>query len=213
MSHDATGVVLMAYGGPQRMEDVPAFLDAIFGPGRLTEHLLEEITARYRAIGGGSPLVAITRRQAEALARRLAEVGRPWPVAAGMRHSAPTVAEAVGELVRAGCARLVGCALAPHASPASTDAYRRDLLEAVEGVLEPPAVVLVEGWHTRPAFLEAWAASVREAWDSVPAGERDRAAIIFTAHSLPVSVAAGSPYEAQVRETIEGVMERVGPRP
>jgi ferrochelatase len=210
MVHEATGVVLMAYGAPQRLEDVPPFLDDIFEKGWLSGEHLEEITGRYRAIGGGSPLVAITRRQAEALERRLAEAGRPWPVAVGMRHSEPFIAEAVRHLVQGGCTRLVGLTVSPHVW---TDAYRRALLDAADGMGEPPAVVVVGGWHTHPSYLEAWAASVRQAWESVPLDERGRATLVFTAHSLPVSVAAETPYESQVRETIEGIMERVGSQP
>jgi ferrochelatase len=210
MTHHTTGVVLMAYGAPQRVEDVPAFLDDIFGKGWLSGEHLEEITGRYRAIGGGSPLVAITRRQAEALERRLAEAGRPWPVAVGMRHSEPFIAEAAGRLAGAGCARLVGLTVSPYVW---TDAYRRALVEATEGLTEPLSVVVVEGWHANPSFLDAWAASVQRAWDSVPADERGRSTLVFTAHSLPVAAAADSPYVEQVRETVEGVMERVGSVP
>ncbi|MCH7769287.1 MAG: ferrochelatase [Nitrospinae bacterium] len=206
MVHQATGVVLMAYGGPERLEEIPAFLDDILGKGWISDEHLEEITERYRAIGGGSPITAITRRQAESLERRLADAGRPWPAAVGMRHSEPFISEAVSSLVGKGCSRLVGLTVSPHTW---TDAYRRALVEAADSLREPPEIVVVEGWHTNPSFLDAWADSVKEAWEAVPVDGQARATLIFTAHSLPVSVAAGSPYEAQLLETIEGVMERV----
>jgi ferrochelatase len=126
-----------------------------------------------------------------------------------MRYSEPTVKRALNGLLEIGCKRVIGCPMAPHASPASTEAYRKALLEATEAVEEPPEVALAEGWHASPSFLGAWAESVGEAWEALGDEERAGAIIIFTAHSLPVSVAAGSPYEAQIRETVEGVMARV----
>lgn len=213
MTYDKTGVMLMAYGGPGSIEEVPAFLDAIVGKGRLSSEQVEEITDRYRAIGGGSPLLSVTLRQAEALRKRLAESGRPWPVAVGMRYTRPTIAHALEELVGEGCSRILGCPLAPHASPASTEAYRKALGGAAEGVDAPLDVTLVEGWHASPRFLEAWAESVKEAWETVPKKERGKALLVFTVHNLPVSLAEGSPYEAQVGESIEGVMSLVGQVP
>lgn len=203
----------MAYGAPGTLAEVPAFLDAILGKGRLSEAQLQEITDRYRAIGGGSPLLSITLRQAEVLSERLSGLGYPWPVAVGMRYSRPTVADALEELVKEGCGRIFGCPLAPHASPASTEAYRKALVEASQGLDTPPEVTLVEGWHASPRFLEAWSESVQGAWESIAQQERAKAIIIFTVHSLPVDVAAGSPYESQVQESIEGVMRLVGPFP
>lgn len=213
MKEDKTGVVLMAYGGPRDLEEVPAFLDAVLGKGRLSDAQLHEIKERYRAIGGGSPILEITRRQAEALGRRLSEMGRPWPVAVGMRYSEPKVAGACERLVEEGCGRLIGLALAPHASPASTDAYRKALLASFKGREDCPEVKMVDGWHTSPGFLQAWAGSVRQAWGGLSSRERAKAMLVFTVHSIPVAVAAGSPYEAQVLETIEGVMELLGPLP
>lgn len=203
----------MAYGGPRDLREVPAFLDAVLGKGRLSDAQLHEIKERYRAIGGGSPILEITRLQAEALGRRLSEAGRPWPVAVGMRYSEPRVAEACKGLVEEGCGRILGLALAPHASPASTDAYRKALLASLQDLEEAPEVEMVEGWHASPEFLEAWAGSVRQAWEGLSGQQKAKAMLIFTVHSLPVAVAAGSPYEAQVLETIEGVVGLLGPLP
>lgn len=211
MNSENTGVMLMAYGGPKSLDEVPAFLDAILGKGRLRQDQVQEIVERYRAIGGGSPLLSITRRQAEAVSRALAEGGYPMPVAVGMRYSEPTIFEALEGLVAEGCIRVLGCPMAPHASPASTEAYLKVLQQAAEAIEEPTDVELIEGWHASPAFLDAWAESVGEVLKAMGEGESSEAVVVFTAHSLPVSVAVGSPYEAQMQETVQGVLERFGP--
>lgn len=213
MTSEKTGVLLMAYGGPSNLEEVPGFLEAIIGKGRLTKAQVDEIVDRYRAIGGGSPIAGVTLRQARALKERLSLAGRHWPVVVGMRYSRPSVAEAMAELVEEGCSTIIGCPMAPHASPASTVAYRKALERAAEILDVEPAMPFVEGWHSSPRFLEAWEESFGEAWETIPEGARSKAVLIFTVHSLPVEVVKGSPYEAQVRETIAGIMERLGPLP
>lgn len=203
----------MAYGGPSNLEEVPGFLDAIIGRGRLTQGQVDEIVSRYRAIGGGSPIAGITLRQARALKECLSLAGRHWPVVVGMRYSLPSVAEAMGELIEEGCSTIIGCPMAPHASPASTEAYRKAMVRAAEILDVEPAMPFVEGWHTSRRFLDAWVESFQEIWAGLPEEARSQAVLIFTVHSLPVEVVKGSPYEAQVQETIEGVMERLGNLP
>ena len=231
------GVLLMAYGAPDRLEDVAPFLLDVRGGRETPGELVEEVAGRYSAIGGGSPLLGVTRAQASALQARLAgssgaSGGAPGvQVAVGMRHWRPRIAGAVAELAAAGCRTLVAIPLAPHVSRMSVGAYVAALDLALEGALDlardqaetdlpnPPfeTVHRVEGFHDHPLFLDAWAERVISALSRIaPAGEARALGdleVLFTAHSLPTSILAdGDPYPDQLAETARRVAQRVAER-
>lgn len=135
-------VLLMAYGGPRRLEDVEPFLADVRGGRPTPPALVEEIRGRYAAIGGGSPLLAISRRQAAAVERALREgerggsEGTGWRCFVGMRHWTPYVRQAVAEIAEAGFDRLVALCLAPHYSRMSVGAYHRALDAALAAEAE-----------------------------------------------------------------------------
>jgi ferrochelatase len=193
-----TGVVLMTYGAPKDDADLPRFLAAVRGGRAPTDDLVAEMRRRYALIGG-SPLVRITREQAKALERQL---GDGYAVAAGMRYSPPSIAEAVDELSRRGAARIVGLVLSPQWSPILMGGYLRALADAAA---LPYATS--DAWHREPLFIEAIAERLTEALaDADP-----EAAVLLTAHSLPRRVFDAEPeYVAQLRETAELVAARAG---
>jgi protoporphyrin/coproporphyrin ferrochelatase len=202
------GVLVMAYGGPESLEDLPGYLADIRG-GRVTPtHVVEEITENYRAIGGRSPLLEVTRRQVDALA---AELGDGYHCYLGMRHWSPWIEEVVGEMVEDGIERAVGLVLAPHYSALSVERYQQrvaDGLELYRGAID---FEHVSSYHDARGLIEAFAARVEEGLARWPAGERDDVHAVFTAHSLPERVLAdGDPYDAQCRETAALVAERAG---
>jgi ferrochelatase len=209
-------VLLMAYGGPERLEDVEPFLLDVRGGRPTPPELVAEVRARYAAIGGGSPLLRITRQQAAALEARLnaEDAGdREWRVFAGMRHWHPYVAEAVLEIAAAGIRRGVALCLAPQYSRMSIGAYLRSLDQALAALPEGerPELARVESWGDHPLFLDALAEKVEEAFGRLPAGADPK--VIFTAHSLPARiVAAGDPYDAQLRATAAAVADRAAAR-
>ena len=191
----AWGVLLLAHGAPERLEDIPEFLLRVRNGRPLPPPAVAEITRRYAAIGGGSPLLGHTRRQAEALAARL---GRP--VYVGMRNWHPFIAEAVESAGRDHVRRVVALCLAPHNSRTSVGLYRARLEEAAAAAT--PAVDFVESWHDHPFLIHAFAERLRTkiAESRVAAGADPP--VILTAHSVPVeTISAGDPYERQVRET------------
>jgi len=218
------GVLLMAYGAPDRLDDVAPFLLDVRGGRETPAALVEEVTARYAAIGGGSPLLGVTRAQASALQARwngaaaTGDSGQAGPggarVAVGMRHWQPRIAEAVAELAGAGCRTLVAIPLAPHVSRMSVGAYMDALKRALETLGGRPfrAVHRVAGFHDHPRFLDAWAERVRSALARVAPEPEALAEIdlLFTAHSLPTSIVAdGDPYPEQLEATAHGVMARL----
>jgi protoporphyrin/coproporphyrin ferrochelatase len=191
------GVLCMAYGSPRTEADVEAYFTHIRGGRAPSAEALEELRGRYRAIGG-SPLEAITRRQAAALGERLGV-----PAFVGMKHSPPFIAEGAAEARAAGVDRLVGLPLAPHFAGMSVGQYEAALVRAWSGPLE-----FVAGFHDHPAFADA----IRGLLDEAMAGwEPDR--LFFTAHSLPCRVVeGGDPYDQRLLETCRLVAER-GPLP
>jgi ferrochelatase len=209
-------VLLMAYGGPATLSEVEPFLLDVRGGRETPEHLVEEVKARYREIGGGSPILELTRDQARALEVALngGEGAGEWRVFVGMRHWHPYIREVVGEIAAGGFDELVALCLTPQESRMSVGAYFRALEEALEEVRAAdggaPMVVPVRSWHDHPGFLDAVAARVLAAMRRFGADERPGLQVVFTAHSLPESILSeGDPYDAQVRETAGLVAERV----
>lgn len=214
------GVLLMAYGAPETLDEVEPFLLDVRGGRPTPAELVAEVVGRYRAIGGGSPLLGVTRAQACALQARLRahpELGGRFRVAVGMRHWQPRIGRAVAALVAEGCTRLVAIPLAPHVSRMSVGAYFDALDEALGGQEPSPfhevhEVHKVEGFHDHPLFVQAWVERVRSGLERVAAGGWDlrETELLFTAHSLPRSIVAdGDPYPEQLVETIREVTARI----
>jgi ferrochelatase len=186
-----TAVILMAYGSPERAEDVPAYFEDIRGGRPVRPEAVAELQERYRRIGGRSPLNEITERQRAGLANVL-----DLRVYVGMKHWHPRIADAVESAVAGGAERIVGIVLAPHYSRISIGGYR----ERLEAVL-PDGVELafVESWHDHEPYLELLADRIRGT----------RADVVFTAHSLPARILAeGDPYRDQLLETSRLVADK-----
>ena len=188
-------VVLMAYGSPERVEDVPAYYADIRGGRPIAPEHLEDLVARYRALGieRSNPLNAITEDTRAALQEELG-----MPVFTGMKHWHPRISEAVEAALAGGARTLVGLVLAPHYSRLSIGGYRRLLEEALGGRAE---LRFVSSWHDERGFVELLAGRVTGA----------DAHVLFTAHSLPARILEeGDPYRDQLLETAELVAERAG---
>ncbi|MBP8291993.1 MAG: ferrochelatase [Caldilineaceae bacterium] len=200
-----TAVLLLAYGGPDALDDIPAYLLDIRGGRETPQALVDEITHRYAAIGGYSPLLRITRSAAAQLQARSG-----LPVYVGMRHWTPWIKDTVAQMAEDGVDRAAVICMAPHYSSMSIGAYRRKLDEALALVDRPIAVHFLESWHTQPDYLAALAANVRATLDRYPANEQAQVLTVFTAHSLPESIIArGEPYDRQLRETAQLLADRL----
>ena len=202
-------VLLMAYGSPDRLDQVEAYYTDIRRGNPPTPELLEELLGRYRAIGGGSPLSRIVEAQRAALEAELAARGRPIRVYAGMRHIEPRIGRIVEGMAADGVERFAAIALAPQKS-SNAAGYRRAVDAALAGLGEgAPSVVVVDSWYDQPRFIEALAATTREALARFPDPTRVR--VMFTAHSLPARVVAeGDPYPDQLAETAALVAQQLG---
>lgn len=199
------GVVVMAYGTPASPDDIEAYYTHI-RRGRPPEPAqLAELTARYEAIGGTSPLAQRTEAQRLALADAL-QARRPGGtrVVLGQKHAAPFIEDAVATLAADGVERVVGLVLAPHFSRFSVGEYQSRL--AAAAAEQGMASAGVESWHLEPSYLGFLAGAVEEGLRALPA----RTKVLFTAHSLPERVLAGDPYPEQLRQSAAAVAGMVG---
>ncbi|MFV2062984.1 MAG: ferrochelatase [Chloroflexota bacterium] len=201
-------VLLMAYGSPDRLDQVEAYYTDIRRGNPPSPQLLEELIGRYRTIGGGSPLSRIVEAQRAALQAELAARGRVLRVYAGMRHIEPRIGRIVEGMAADGVERFVAIALAPQKS-SNAAGYGRAVDAALSGLGETsPSVVVVDSWHDQPRFIEALATTTKESLASFPDPARVR--VMFTAHSLPARVVAeGDPYPDQLAETAALVAGRL----
>jgi ferrochelatase len=188
-------VILMAYGSPERVADVPAYYADIRGGRPIAPEHLDDLVVRYRALGieDANPLNAITEATRAALQSELG-----LPVFTGMKHWQPRIADAVDAALAAGATRLVGLVLAPHYSRLSIGGYLRLLEDAVGGRAE---LAFVESWHDDPGFVAVLADRIRDT----------DAHVVFTAHSLPARILDdGDPYRDQLLETARLVADSAG---
>src|SRR2546428_11572205 len=186
-------VVLMAYGSPERLADVPAYYADIRGGRPIPPEHLADLVERYRRLGieDSSPLNAITEQTRTALERELG-----LPVFTGMKHWAPRIADAAARALAGGADTVVGLVLAPHYSALSIKGYRDQLEQALAGRAE---LRFVDSWHAEPGFVALLADRIRGT----------DAHVVFTAHSLPERIlASGDPYPEQLLETASLVAER-----
>jgi protoporphyrin/coproporphyrin ferrochelatase len=203
------GVVLMTYGSPADLDDMPRYLAAVRGGRPAAEELVAEFRRRYELIGG-SPLIPITQAQAAAVEARLADLQVDARVRAAMRFSEPAIRTVIASLAAEGCDTIVGIIMSPQFSGILMSGYERALREAVEAIgPSAPAFRLAPAWFGDDQFIEAIARRINEGLARLPAAGRDRAPVLLTAHSLPLRVAESEPeYLAQLYQTAEAVATR-----
>ena len=199
------GVVVMAYGTPATPADVEAYYTHIRRGNAPTPEQLTELTARYDAIGGISPLAQRTEAQRVALQAALDErTPNRTRVVLGQKHAAPFIEDAIDTLAGDGIEHVVGLVLAPHFSGFSVGEYQRRLAAAATPHCMRTAGV--ESWHLEPSYVRFLADATLEALVSLP----ERTKVLFTAHSLPERVLVDDPYPNQLRESAAAVAEAAG---
>ena len=215
MASSHTAVLLMAYGSPNRLQDVEAYFTDIRGGRRPSREAVDELTARYRRVGVPTPLLAVSMELGREL-ERLLNIDPPddrmYTVHVGMKHWTPRIATAIDEIVDSGADHVIAIVLAPHYSTISTGGYRRQVEAALAAAREgasPPSLDFVESWHELDGYLEAVADDVRAV--RVRFGKPEDVVAVFTAHSLPARILdAGDPYQDQLLRTSELVAGRAG---
>ncbi len=202
------GVLVMAYGGPDSLDDIEPYLLDVRGGRPMRPEMIEEMTERYRLIGGRSPILERTVAQAERLEQSLnASHGGPaYRCVVGMRHWMPRIETALSEMDEAGISKAVGLVMAPHYSRMSIGAYFEKVAEAGS----PVEVASIERWHLLPELLDSLAARVLDGLAKFPDNIRDRVQIVFTAHSLPERILEwNDPYPDELHATVDGIARRL----
>ena len=211
MTSDRVAVVLMAYGTPRTPEEIEPYYTDIRRGRPPTPEALADLTARYAAIGGVSPLAQLTEAQGATLQSALdaAEPGR-FEVALGLKHADPKVEDTARRVADDGASAVVGLVLAPHYSSYSIGQYLDRTRQGVDESGADIAVVGVDSWAVEPAFVEFLASDLAQRVDSMRERTGGRVRVLFTAHSLPQRIIdSGDPYPDELRATAEAVAERL----
>jgi protoporphyrin/coproporphyrin ferrochelatase len=206
-------VLLVSFGGPRGLSDIRPFLANVLRGRRVSPERVEEVAHHYELFGGVSPITAITERQGEGLRARLAAAGHPLPVFVGMRNWHPLLPDTLRAMYQAGARRAIGFITAAQHSYSSCQQYRENVAAARAELRrdgQDVDVTFVGSWYDHPLFIAANAAHVRTAIDRLPAAVRDAARLVFTAHSIPTTMAASSRYEQQLKESARLVAADVG---
>jgi protoporphyrin/coproporphyrin ferrochelatase len=213
MSRPFDAVLVIAFGGPQGPADVRPFLANVLRGRRVTPERVEEVAHHYELFGGVSPLTALTERQAALLRNRLDSEGLALPVYLGMRNWHPYLKDTLARMSRDGVRRAVGFIAAAQRSYSSCTQYRENVDSARaslrEAGLPDVSVTYVGDWHAHPGFVEANAAHVTAALATLPADLKADARIVFTAHSIPESMAERSLYRRHLDESAAAIAARL----
>lgn len=207
--HYPLGVLVMAYGGPDSLDEIPGYLADIRGGRPTTSAVLAEISHNYQLIGGKSPLPGISRQQVAALAARLDPA--LFRCYLGMRHWSPWIEDVVGQMVADGITHAVSLVLAPHYSQLSVAKYQAKIADGLEMYRGQITFAHVTSYHDAPLLIEALANRVQAGLRRWPEEERESVHVIFSAHSLPARIMKmGDPYDSQLRETARLTAARAG---
>ena len=198
-----TAIILIALGGPQSLDEVGPFMTAFMGRPA-PPPVVSAIVDRYKLIGGKSPLPDLVRAQAYALKRELHSGFRVYE---GFRYSTPSIAEAYEKAVANGADRVIGLPLSPFATEVTTGLYRGAFEALGDGHIRK---IFVPSWHDNPLFIDAWEERVFLGLKRFRETQRRYTVVIFTSHSIPTRyIAAGDPYQRQIEETVQRIVERL----
>ncbi len=202
MTNTEKAVLLLAFGGPESMDEVEPFLRALMEGRQVPDRQIEAVKERYRLIGGGSPLKSITAMQAKGLEAALHQSGPFYRVFTGMRYTEPSIASAVKQIVSLGIHDLIALPLSPYYNSASTGKYLQGLEQCLAGT--DVQVKIIKSYHTNPLFIKAVEQTI-----SVTVKDIEDPFIIFSAHSLPVATAAADGYVEQLEQTLKLILEDI----
>lgn len=190
-------VLLMAYGTPDKPEDVAAYYTDVRRGSPPSAEQLKELQDRYNAIGGTTPLSTITREQAQQLEKRVR-----IPVFVGMKHWHPYIPETVARMAELGIEDIVALVLAPQYSMMSIGDYKNRLNKAITEIAPHMHVTFIERWGNNPVFINSLTQRIEETRKKFPAADFSNIEVMFTAHSLPTKILeAGDPYQEELLHT------------
>ena len=206
------GLLVMAYGTPYSEADIERYYTHIRHGRKPSDEQLADLTGRYEAIGGISPLAKITESQARGLCDRLNELQDEieFKLYIGLKHIEPFLEDAVAEMHKDGITEAVSMVLAPHFSTFSIKSYNGRIKEEAEK-LGNLKITSIESWYDEPKFIQYWSDRVSEAFAAMTEEKREKACLIVSAHSLPEKIKElGDPYPDQLQETADLIARAAG---
>lgn len=207
MTKKKIGLLVMAYGTPESLDDVEAYYTHIRHGHKPSEEALQDLIRRYKAIGGISPLAKITKEQAHKLTDSMNKIFKEYEFTCylGLKHIAPFIEDAVEEMKKDGIEQAISIVLAPHYSTFSIKAYNDRVIRLSEEI-GGPVIEPIEQWYDEPKFISYWTEQLKETFIKIE--DKEKAVVIFSAHSLPEKIiAAGDPYVEQLQHTADLIAE------
>ena len=204
-------VLLIAFGGPTSPEEIRPFLARVTQGTAIPPQRLEDVARHYEALGGKSPLNEITSRQARAVQKLLRDRGMGFSVYVGMRNAAPFFVDVLRQMARDGIERALGFILSSHHTDASWGRYQRNVADArLEIGAGAPEIDYCAGWYDHPLFIQTWCELIEEGFAGIARSQHPATPLVFTAHSVPVSMANRSSYVEELEITARSVAEKIG---
>jgi len=207
-------VLIISFGGPGGLEEIRPFLANVLRGRRVPSHRIEEAVRHYEHFNGVSPLTELTMRQAKGLEHRLRERGFDLPVHVGMRNWHPFLPDTLKDMSAAGVRHAIGLIASPQHSYSGCTQYKEDVCDARRELISQGfadvAVTYVDSWYNHPGFIATAAKHVTAALDTLDGSLRDRAKLVFSQHSLPISMADGCAYVEQSLTTCRLIADAVG---
>lgn len=200
----------MAYGTPRCPEEIEPYYTHIRRGRKPSPEALQDLTERYEAIGGVSPLAKITEEQAEKLEAALNSKNKDIQFKSylGLKHIDPFIEDAVSQMHKDGIEEAVTLVLAPHYSTFSVKSYNGRAVEESEK-LGGPKIHTIDSWYTEEKFIDYWAGQLKKTFQDIPEAEKDKTIVIFSAHSLPEKILQyGDPYPEQLKETADLIAKK-----
>lgn len=208
-SYDA--IIVVSFGGPEGADDVMPFLENVLRGKNVPRERMLQVAEHYHHFGGVSPINEQNRLLIRALETELAAHNVNLPVYWGNRNWHPMLPDTLRRMRDDGVRRALAYFTSAYSSYSGCRQYREDIARAQEEIGEgAPAIDKLRVFYNHPGFVEANVANVSAALDEIPAGRRATAHIAFTAHSIPMGMAQGCAYEAQLRDTAGLVARELG---
>ena len=206
-------IFVLAYGTPERPEDVEAYFTHIRGGRKPSPESVQHLREKYEKLGGKTPLLEITNAVADGVRQLLTQEGKDDAVYVGMKHWHPYIKDVMHRMYDDGIRSATAIVLAPHYSKMSIGGYRKYIDEANAELPAPIAVDFIERWGEHPDFVALMATLVSGGLAKFPEADRDKVTVVFSAHSLPEKIREwGDPYEAELKASAKAVADRLGIR-
>jgi ferrochelatase len=211
MNQPYDALLLVSFGGPEGMNDVMPFLENVLRGRNVPPERMRAVARHYEMFGGVSPINAQNRMLIAALEKELAQNGPRLPVYWGNRNWHPMLSDTLRKMAQDGVRNALAFFTSAYNSYSGCRQYREDIARAQQEVgPDAPRVEKLRAFYNHPGFVGPNVENVRAALEAIPSERRGRAQLAFTAHSIPLSMAAGCDYEAQLLETCRLVAEGAG---